>query len=562
MAIIPGTSGDDTLIDNGKDTESELNSNWSEGEDTMVGGINNDTYRVNSEGDQVVELAGQGTDTVLSRLPYYRLPDHVENLALHPTPHVAMPLAGVGNALDNRINGGPDDNLLVGLDGNDSLHGNTASDTLLGGRGDDNLRGDWGNDSLHGDEGNDLLNGSFGRDLMYGGSGDDRLHGEHEQDVLDGGDGDDILFAAQDASKDLLIGGAGNDIYHLDGQDEVVEQAGDGIDQLVAWADTILGAHLENLRLSDGAPQAKLGRGNELDNVLTGSQYSNRLEGLAGDDTLYGMSGHDVLDGGSGSDRLFGDIGDDRLDGGGFTGTPDLLAGGAGNDSYVFHGDETLVERAEEGTDEVLSTTNATLGTHFENLTLSDTAGPGVLNGGGNNLANLITGNRWNNVLFGLDGHDTLRGDSGDDVLSGGTGNDQLRGEAGDDLLHGGAGRDRFVFGAPDGGRGDEVLDFDPAQDTLVLLDELDTGARGSVPGGIAGLSFTAGHLADAAFFKGSGLTGQEAGSHSGIYVNTLTGWVWYNPSTAEAGDSRLVARLSGDLVARMDSTDFTYGAG
>lgn len=64
------------------------------------------------------------------------------------------------------------------------------------------------------------------------------------------------------------------------------------------------------------------------------------------------------------------------------------------------------------------------------------------------------------NILFGGDGNDRLRGLDGDDYLSGGLGND---------FLEGGAGRDTFVF---ESGK-DHILDFSPEADSILIDEDL-----------------------------------------------------------------------------------------
>ena len=106
---LDGGIGADTLVGgSGNDTL-----NGGIGNDIMLGGTGNDLYIVGEAGDTVTELAGEGSDTVLSSIDYV-LGDNVDNLNL-----TGAAVSGTGNGLDNRISGNGLTNLLTGGAGND-----------------------------------------------------------------------------------------------------------------------------------------------------------------------------------------------------------------------------------------------------------------------------------------------------------------------------------------------------------------------------------------------------------------------------------------------------------
>ena len=141
---------------------------------------------------------------------------------------------------------------------------------------------------------------------------------------------------------------------------------------------------------------------------------------------------------GSGNDTLTGDA------------AANVLAGGAGNDTYFVGVGDTVTEGAGAGTDTVNSTATFTLGANVENLTLTGSAD---INGTGNGLANVMIGNTGANVLNGAAGNDTLDGGLGNDTMTGGTGNDMF-------VFHTGFGNDVITdFDAnPTGGQ--DLLDL------------------------------------------------------------------------------------------------------
>src|SRR5262249_250749 len=77
---IAGTSGNDSLVGtSGADTI-----DGKTGNDSMAGGVGNDLYYADNSGDRVIELAGQGTDTVYAADTHY-LEDNVENMVITGT---------------------------------------------------------------------------------------------------------------------------------------------------------------------------------------------------------------------------------------------------------------------------------------------------------------------------------------------------------------------------------------------------------------------------------------------------------------------------------------------
>ncbi len=91
-----------------------------------------------------------------------------------------------------------------------------------------------------------------------------------------------------------------------------------------------------------------------------------------------------------------------------------------------------------------------------------------------------VLGGSGDDELAGNQGDDDLDGGRGDDALDGGSGDDTLSGGRGDDLLAGGDGIDSYVFDAGDGM--DAIVDAD-GQGSISLDDAVLTGATSSQNG-------------------------------------------------------------------------------
>jgi Ca2+-binding RTX toxin-like protein len=324
---LTGTASNDVLVGHAGDDRLDGRA----GADYMFGGTGNDGYTVDNFDDKVVEVAGEGVDSIASSITW-TLGENVENLTLSGTREIN----GTGNALGNVITGNSAANMLAGKGGADRLDGGAGDDRLFGDDGDDYLEGGAGRDRMVGGTGNDTYSVDSAFDVVYEEAGqgidlvrtslgtytlgdhienltfwlsgyttghgnalDNVLTGSNGVSTLYGYDGDDTLDGG--LGEDHLVGGRGNDTYVVDqAGDTVVELAGEGIDTVRASTHYTLSDDLENLTLSGSS--ALTGTGNAAHNVLTGNSGSNTLTGLAGNDTLDGGAGADTLVGGTGSD--------------------------------------------------------------------------------------------------------------------------------------------------------------------------------------------------------------------------------------------------------------------
>ncbi|MGV9008932.1 Ig-like domain-containing protein [Brevundimonas sp.] len=92
----------------------------------QVHGGRGDDWFILDAPDTVIEHAGEGIDTVESRVSTYTLAANVENM-IYTGP---ASFSGWGNGLDNRITGGVANDYLRGMGGNDIIDGGAGIDTL------------------------------------------------------------------------------------------------------------------------------------------------------------------------------------------------------------------------------------------------------------------------------------------------------------------------------------------------------------------------------------------------------------------------------------------------
>ena len=180
------------------------------GADVMRGGTGNDTYYVDNAGDNVIELNGEGTDTIVAKVSYSLAGRYVETLDL-----VGGNLNGTGNKLDNLLDGTAGNNILDGKGGADRMVGHTGNDTYYVDNAGDNVV------ELDG-EGTDkvistvsyTLAGRYVETLDLVGSGNINATGNKLANLLDGNNGNNVLNGM--LGNDTLSGKGGKDIFVFD----------------------------------------------------------------------------------------------------------------------------------------------------------------------------------------------------------------------------------------------------------------------------------------------------------------------------------------------------------
>ncbi|HWS25746.1 MAG TPA: Ig-like domain-containing protein, partial [Xanthomonadales bacterium] len=210
LTLLAGQRGTGNAADNQIIGNAQANRlDGAAGVDTLQGGAGDDWYGVDNPADRVIELPGEGLDTVESQGVSYSLAGTgVEVLLLGDSASSAAD--GTGNALDNlirgtqganRIDGGAGADTLAGLSGDDIYRVDNPGDQVneQPGEGVDTVRSQLGawtlgahlenlvllEGALSG-TGNNLANvisGNPGDNLLDGGAGDDWIDGDAGRDT-------------------------------------------------------------------------------------------------------------------------------------------------------------------------------------------------------------------------------------------------------------------------------------------------------------------------------------------------------------------------------------------
>ena len=593
MALIDGTTGDDSLIGTaGDDTINGL-----AGNDTLGGRAGNDVLNGGAGDDLLSDFiadggtidGGAGVDTV-------RVLDSVTFIGFTngPDPNSEFNVSAVFGGDQLFITNvefieynGLLEELVLGTPASEVLTTTTALRSLIGaGAGDDTIMGGAGQDSIYTGTGNDVIDGGADFDhvtfqfnnessgitvtdttvtglgtgevksftnvesiLMSVSPGSISVSGDF---VLDAsaltlfefsfatGNGDDTLmggalndFLNGNSGGDSVSGGGGNDTLRGGSGSDTLD-GGSGFDT-AEYFNTSAGV---DVSLLSGQGNAGVALGDVLSNIeaLAGSIFDDTLTGSDTGNVLDGADGNDLLTGERGNDTLIGGGGDDTLNGGK---GKDHLDGGVGADtaSYADATGGVQVElwsglgKIGEAKGDVLSSIEALVGSDFNDKLTGSGAG------------DLLDGGAGHDRLWGSGGGDVAQGGAGNDEAFGQRGNDTLMGDAGNDTLNGGKGKDQM-----DGGAGIDAASYDRASGGVQV--ELWSGlgkigeAKGDILSNIEGLI-------------GSNFNDKLVGDGS---ANMLDGGSGHDRLWASGGNDTLEGGNGNDLLKGQAGDDVMNG--
>ncbi|WP_064708958.1 beta strand repeat-containing protein [Rhizobium bangladeshense] len=544
---------------------------------SLVGGAGDDIYFVGSQGVDIVEAVGGGTDEIRTSLNTYVMAfANVERLTFTGTGAVDV----TGNGADNIITGGTGNDTLFGGIGTDVLVGGIGNDVLIGGADADQLIGGAGMDiasygntptgvtinlktGVHGgDAAGDIFDsieafaGSTGSDTFVGNGTTITFDaGAGVLDTIDyststeavtvtlgaagvitvgsGGDaeGNSLIniervigtaFAdtlASSTAGHSLVGGAGDDIYFVGAEGvTVMEAAGGGTDEIRTSLASFSMANYTNIERV----------------TFTGTGAVN-LTGGAGDDILTGGVGDDILDGAGGNDILIGSAGADQLIGGAGTDTASY-----GNAAAAVTVNLKTGAHAGDAAGDTFSGIEVFEGSNFNDSFFSS-ASADTLNGAAGTLDTIdyslsgaaVDVNLTTNVVSG--------GDAAGDVLAnfervvGSSFADTLASSTSGHALAGGAGNDIYLVG-----------------NQGVTITEASGGGTDEIRTALATYSMAAFANVERLTFNGTGNT-------------TLTGNAGNNIITGGAGNDTLIGGAGADQLiggAGTDTASYTNAGG
>lgn len=213
--VFIGFAGDDVYVNN---TAKPARIFGHSGSDTLTGGSADDLI-VGGRGDDVLRGAA-GNDTIIGAFGNDEARGGAGDDSLFGSAGLNTLYGDAGN---DTIFGGDEVDNIFGNDGADQIFGLGGDDIIDSGAGGvagstgfaqaDLVLGLDGNDTIRGGGGLDVFWGGEGNDTLIGGNGENRLHGQNGDDTISGGTQADFLRGL--AGNDTINGGGGNDYVDL-----------------------------------------------------------------------------------------------------------------------------------------------------------------------------------------------------------------------------------------------------------------------------------------------------------------------------------------------------------
>jgi Ca2+-binding RTX toxin-like protein len=569
---IIGGLGDD-ILDGADDSESDT-LQGGDGDDTLIGyGKNDVIYGGNHTAGDWIDYSGYDTG---SNYVFVNLSQNsgkvfdATNSAigvdkLYSIEHIK----GTDiDATSDTLVGNASDNIIMGLDGADTLRGGLGNDTLIGGYVDFNdasnnvddsdadlasYKGSnqgiteisWtnqysGNVTIIGGEtdvfkqiegiigtshADTMASSGLGGNTLRGEAGDDIFTGKAGSDFLHGGDGLDTLDYSGITTKMTIDLSDGNTT--IDGN---------------AWSDTITGFEKVIGTSADDSDTSTI------EDHIIGDSGNNILDGKEGDDLIEVVSGINTIIGGDGADTLKGGSSDDTFIGG--ADKDDNTEADIDVVSYADAG-SGIIAKTDGGEYKIIGNGNDVITSGVEKLIGSD-------------LADTIIGSSDITTLLGGKGNDILRDNlayNTDNVASklfGGIGDDTLTGGLDGDELDGGGGTNTADYSDYTAGNltvdleNDTITDESTNSDTIAFIQNAKTGLGDDVLKGQEG---------ENNILDGGDHTDGDTADYSG--VTTGTGIVVDMTNTISVtndGDGGQDTLVNIENIIGSDNDDIIYG--
>ncbi|MEG5149767.1 calcium-binding protein, partial [Microcoleus sp. AT9b-C2] len=420
------------------------------------------------------------------------------------------------------IDGGDDDDDIIGGKGKNTLKGGLGKDKVQGGDDDDDIDGGDDDDDIIGGKGKNTLKGGLGNDKVQGGDDDDEIEGGLGTNTLIGGSGKD-RFIYRTSRQEIQTVVEADFITDFSVDDDVLELSTAAFGNLTV-------SSLTRLEITATSTVGSIGSANLLDFSLDTTVNS-----------IASLQARFIALGGNREAPTF----------------CQFIDAETGRAVLVF---------AVGARFEVLTSFSASIRLQVSNFVFSGTSLNVPVGTAGADNVNFGTYPAAVN-FDGLAGDDNIVGSNFNDTILGGDGNDTITGGLGLDVISGGSGADLFVYRTTKEG-GDKIADFtvgvDKFEFSASAFGNLTTtnfdGVSGSTPD-ITGkelVIFTGGSYASLQDAQAKALGNSTTAGFFAFTNASNETELYFDSNGTVAGGSTLIANL-GTAASNLGTADFVF---